>query len=375
MPFNSSPEFLAGITPSDVRWYALGRGWKSQPSRNPAISIFYKPDSNVQIQVPQQGSIRDIELMMAEVLRKLSEIENRQIEDVCQDLRHPFADALRLRVKSRLADSGTLPLVEGLRLFEGGRKLLVSAACSTVIPQAFYPRKSLKGVDEFIKKCQVGQTAIGSYVASILCPPLAPATPMLIEELEDETPFERQVTQNLMNGLSVLNESVQSGDPSLILNGIKKGVSADLCDALSSITPPEEDSILQIELSWSPVRPQKSKNISNILRFAAPDLAYIQNAGRKLREQTVRTDTIEGRIITLKDQPILFKEMGRTVEIRARIDEKWSTVRFVLVEDQYKKACDAYRDKKSVRVRGVLRRGEQSKFYDVNEPESFEILP
>ena len=84
--------------------------------------------------------------MMAEVLRKLSKIENRQIEDVSQDLRHPFADTLRLRVKSRFADSGTLPLVKGLRLFEGSRKLLISAACSTVMPQAFYPRKSLKGV-------------------------------------------------------------------------------------------------------------------------------------------------------------------------------------------------------------------------------------
>ena len=49
MPFNSSSEFLAGITPSDVRWYALGRGWKSQPSRNPAIAIFYKPDSDAQL--------------------------------------------------------------------------------------------------------------------------------------------------------------------------------------------------------------------------------------------------------------------------------------------------------------------------------------
>ena len=267
---NIASEYQFGITPSDVKWYALGRGWKSQPSRNPAVAIFVKPESNIQLQVPQQGTNRDM--------------------------------------------------------------------------------------------------------ASILCPPLAPATPMLIEELEDETPFERQVTQNLMNGLSVLNESVQFGDPSLILNGIKKGVSADLCDALSSITPPEEDSILQIELSWSPVRPQKSKNISNTLRFAAPDLAYIQNAGRKLREQTVRSDTVEGRIITLKDQPMLVKEMGRTVEIRARIDDKWSTVRFALVEDQYKNACDAYRDKKSVRVRGLLRRGEHSKFYDMNEPESFEVL-
>jgi hypothetical protein len=372
---NTTSEYQLGITPSDVKWYALGRGWKSQPSKNPAIAIFVKPESNLQIQVPQLGTGRDMALMMAEVLRKLSEIENRQIEDVSQDLRHPFADALRLRVKSRLADAGTLPLLEGLQLFEGGRKLLVSAACSAVMPQAFYPRKSLKGVDEFIKKCQFGQTAIGSYVASIFCPPLAPAVPTLFDDLEETPPFERKVTQSLMNGLRVLNDSVQSGDPSLILNGIDQGVSADLCDALSSITPPEEDSVLQVEMSWSPVRPQTSSVISSALRFAAPDLAFIQSAGKKLREQTVRTDTIEGRIITLKEQAMLLKDTGRSVEIRARIDDRVSTVRFELKEDQYKKACDAYRDKRAVKVTGLLRRGEQSKFYDMDELTQFEILP
>ena len=369
-----SSQLYAGITPADVRWYALGRGWKSQPSRNDAIAIFFKPETDLQIQVPQRGSDRDVALMMEEVLRKLAELEGRQLDEVSQDLRNPFADALRLRVKSRLADSGTLPLLEGLKLFEGGRKLLIAAACSTVQPQAFYPRKSLKNVEEFIKKCQVGQTAIGSYVASILCPPLAPLTPTLFDDIDEDAPFERQVTQNLMTGLGVLSDAVQQGDPSLIEKGINHGVSADLCDALSSITPPEENAVLSVELSWSPVRPQASKTIPNALRFAPPDLAFIQNAGRKLRDQLIRQDTIQGRIVSLKEQPQQLKGFGRTVEIRAIIDDKTSIVRFSLSDEQYRFACDAYRDGKQIRVKGVLRRGEQSRFYELKDSESFEVL-
>lgn len=78
----------AGITPADVRWYALGRGWKSLPSRNDAIEIFVKPESNIQIQVPQRGSDHDVAVMMKEVLRKLSELESRQLDEVSQDLRN-----------------------------------------------------------------------------------------------------------------------------------------------------------------------------------------------------------------------------------------------------------------------------------------------
>ncbi len=178
-----------------------------------------------------------------------------------------------------------------------------------------------------------------------------------------------------MTSLAVLGESVQTGDASIIENGVDKGVSADLCDALSSITPPEEDAILQLEMSWSPVRPQRSLVMPNIARFAAPDLGFIQSAGKKLREKTIRHDTVEGRIVSLREQPMLVKELGRTVEIRARIDDRPATVRFGLDEDQYRKACDAYRDQKQVRITGTLRRDERSKFYDVRKVESFDILP
>ncbi len=375
MPLDISADSHAGITPSDVRWYAIGRGWKSLSSQNPAVAIYYKPETDLQIQVPQQGSDRDVALMVAEVLRKLSQAEHRQPEEISQDLRHPFADAFRLRVKSRLADAGTLPLTEGLQLFEGGRKLLISAACSAVMPQAFYPRKSLKPVEDFIKKCQVGQTTIGSYVACILCPPLAPTSPALLDDLDEPPPFERQVTQTLMSGLAILSESAQSGDPSLIEKGVGKGVSADLCDALSSITPPEEDSVLQLELSWSPVHPQRSEPGPSMARFAAPDLGFIQTAGKRLRERTVRDDTIEGGIVSLREQPMLMKDLGRTVEIRARVDGRWATVRFALDEDQYHLACDAYRDKRHVRITGTLRRDAQAKFYEARDIRSFEVLP
>ena len=72
---------------------------------------------------------------------------------------------------------------------------------------------------------------------------------------------------------------------------------------------------------------------------------------------------------------MLMKELGRTVEIRTRIDDRPSIVRFGLDEDQYRMACDAYRDQKHVRITGTLRRDERSKFYDVRQVESFEILP
>ena len=128
-------------------------------------------------------------------------------------------------------------------------------------------------------------------------------------------------------------------------------------------------------MAWSPVRPQRLRTIPNITRFAAPDLGFIQDAGKKLREKTIRHDTVEGRIISLREQPMLLQDIGRTVEVRARIDDRPATVRFGLDEEQYREACDAYRDQKIVRITGILQRDERSKFYDVRQVKIFEILP
>lgn len=205
MSVETSPDLLTGLTSTDVRWYVLNRGWKPQATKNPALMVFNAPaDRNLQLQVPKSGSERDVQILMGEVIRKLAEAERRSITEVSHDVRHPFEDILRLRVQSKLSESGTLPLADGLKLFQGGRELLLAAACSANNAQAYYLRKAYPRVDEFIKRCQVGQTAIGSYVATILTPPMAPSEPSLfdgLEEAEEDTPFERRVTIKLMRGL------------------------------------------------------------------------------------------------------------------------------------------------------------------------------
>lgn len=367
-------ENLAGISAPDVKWYVLGRGWKSVQSKDPALALFVSPDKQEQLQVPQEGPARDIRRMMADALGKLARFEQRSPSAVYEDLSHPFEDALRLRVQSKIAEAGTLPLNAGLSLFFGGRGLLTAAACSVVQPQAFYPRKSMKRVTDFIDRCRVGQTEVGSYVASILCPSLAPAAKGLFEDLEEPTPFERKVTQKLMSGLAVLGRSVSEGDASLIDEAVDQGVSADLCDALAGIEPPDEDALVHIELSWSPIRPQREANIARVATFAAPDLAFIGSAANRLREKTVITDEVKGPIVSLRDVPFLIQDLGRTVEIRTVVDGRPATVRFGLTDELYRRACDAYRDQLKVRVKGTLRRNANSKIFEMRDVESFEVI-
>jgi len=373
---------FATIDPNDVRWYAINQGWKLVDTKNTSIIVFNHPVHKTrQIQVPLGGEKSDFVLMMREVVSKFSEIEQRPLAEIVHDVHHPYEDILRLRLSSKLAESGTLPLDAGLKLIQNGREMLVASACSVHQPQAFYPRKSFKPVEDFISRCQLGQTEIGSYVTTILTPPMPPRAASSsdsdmfqgISNPDEELPFERKVTLKLMTALSILSQAVQNGDERLIETGAGAGVSADLCEAVAGIPAPDE-AVLQISFAWSPLRPIRQPNALKPVRFVQSDLAFIKEAGRKLRKRVVRTDTIEGHIYGLAADPTILPDSHGTVTIRASVDGKYDRVRFNLGLGDYKKACDAHRDGRKIRVEGILNRGEQSKLFEMPDIIKFQVI-
>src|SRR5438093_4255183 len=134
---------LRQLDPAQVRWYAVQAGWKPVTgTKRPVIVLNHPTDELTQLQIPTAGSDRERAFLMGEAVRRLAEEEQRSPWEVLDDLTALHADTLRLRVESRDAEAGTLPLEEGLRLFQGGRDLLLAAACSAHQPQAYYPRQT-----------------------------------------------------------------------------------------------------------------------------------------------------------------------------------------------------------------------------------------
>ena len=93
---------------------------------------------------------------MADLVQALAVVEKRSLFEVLNELSGPPSDVLRLRVAAPDATLGNLPLDEGLRLLRGGRDMLLSAACSTIRPQAFHPEMSQSQPNDFIKNCRLG---------------------------------------------------------------------------------------------------------------------------------------------------------------------------------------------------------------------------
>src|SRR5262249_34736974 len=139
----------------------------------------------------------------------------------------PPADVLQIREVSQDAEAGNLPFDHAVRMINGARRMLLSAAHSVLAPQPYHPRLSRTEAEEFVNRCRLGQTDRGSFVLNVACPlEVVVALPGTQSD-----PFARQVTLLLIHALEALAHAADSGKADDLLDlAHNAGLSANLCE-------------------------------------------------------------------------------------------------------------------------------------------------
>ncbi len=371
------------LRPQDVGHYLTSRDWEiAEDESSQRVAIYrHRAIAGIEIVLPIRRDLGDYALRMSDLVQTLASLEDRPIVEILNDLSSPAGDLLRLCVASPLTTLGSLPLDDGIRLFQGGRDLLLSAACSTTRPRAFHPEKTLKQANDFIKKCRVGQTERGSFVATIITPVVPNMDQPSLPSAEGafvgaNEPFARQVTSRLMTGLHVVDRAIKTEQLDLVLGGIDDGVSANLCDALVTMKPRGEQGRLDIRMAWSRSRPSIPAGIPASISFAEPDFATIEYAADQLRKRAVPgRDRFTGQIHSLHSEiPTLFEDIIGKIVLRTSVAGQGVRIKVVLNREDYQKACDAHRDGKRVAVTGMIHHDARVRVYELSEPGDFEVL-
>jgi hypothetical protein len=381
--FQLPREQVTALRAEDLQLYLQSRGWNPDDNASSGLATVYRlpGEPDAEILVPKRRDLGDYVLRMADAVMMLSAVEQRSVWEVMVDLASPPTDVVRLRLQSPDAASGTVALEEGLHLIQGGRDLLLAAACSAHQPQAYFPRPSYAPASEFLRNCRLGQTEQGGFVARIITPVPPAISPGLVaengeNEIPTGEPYERRVTLYLMAGLRAIEAAIAEGRPEKILQGVRQGVSANLCDALVTMTPSNPQASLEVSLAWSRARPPVPKRLRGPVAFAQGQFAVIREAGRRLREGAEpRRERIVGVVINLQaDPPQLLNPFEGRVIVRALVEGRSNRVRFMLPQGDYARACDAHRDRRRISVTGVLQRDARSRMFDLLQPHDFQVL-
>jgi hypothetical protein len=273
---------IHSINPSRVTTYLRSKGWHEQQPISDLASVWtLEADSGeFEILLPLKPDLRDFVIRMSEVLQTLASVENRTQLEILRDFRNLLADIIRIRVNHEGIVNGSIPIQEGVQLFNSAKKLIWSAASSVVEPRPYF-RGSFGEVNDYMRRLRIGPTEEGSYVLTIISP--------FAEDSNLSDSFERKVTQTLFQALDIIRLAPQqelSAREGVLNEAVQEGVSANLCEALSRMIDGSGEQGLSFHLRWSKALEIPSNVPAEIL-FSNEILPAIKEVKQKLKSRRI----------------------------------------------------------------------------------------
>jgi hypothetical protein len=377
MIINDMYKAISTIKFTALQAYLRNTGWERIAVPKPSIALFHKTIGQelYEIILPLSKHFADYIERIADVLEVISVAEQREIHQILTDLALPPADLVRFSVINPETISGTISFLEGFNLLENAKKALFTTACDILQPEKYHKRLGLKGAQQFIEQCRLGQTEKGSFVASILCPfvnQTLDEKAMQLSFFDDSIDFKnsltRQVTLRLMRNLDLVKTAIDEGAEDSIINlEGDKIISANFLESIIELNSFKEQNEIEISTSWSLFAPE-SHHIPNKIRLSND---YVPNK-IKPKDKGIE-DIFIGRISQVKADPDPNTRAEGEIILNYVLgdEEKVSKARVILEKEAYKKACEAHQNGQTVRIKGKLFSWNRSKMI---ESLSFEIV-
>ncbi len=370
---------LRSIKPLELAAYLRSKGWNLDADlagKATLWSIQNSEGAEFDVTLPARRELGDYVLRMGETLRTLADAEQRSALDVLRDIQTTTSDLVRVRAPGRNAEDGALPLDVVVKFVEWTREMMLAAACAVIDKRSVYANQKKRQAMDYLSHVRMGQTERGSYVLTLLSP-VAPHLNPVQEGLfvsEPEDPYERQVTRTLLDSLHALagaaKDAAVNGNMAPFSEAVKRGVSANLCDAvvgLSEVSPGEG---VDVQVSWSRTRPVDI-SIPTRVAFGSDSIPLIHEAARMFRETSPSDDiNIEGFVIGLDRTP---EATEGHVTLKASLDGRYRRIVLQLNADTYRLALQAHDERRTVQCSGDLLKEGRS--YRLKDPRHFEIMP
>lgn len=343
----NSREIIENINPVSVVQALKDRGWKVFPRKNEDVKImqYEKNDEFYQIQIPMDKELYDYHEAMYESIETVSKAERESFEKVIIYLMNPNADILKIRLERKNVAPGYICIDDAINIYENTKKLL-SAAAQDVL----HPRKSHKGrvdtdIQKFLSGCKFGQTEVGSYVVSVVCPFVnenVQQTSIFAEEDELANSLTRKVTNRIMENLVMIKKHIDDGDWETLAKDTTGRISVNFYEALKGLNLQAEDARVEFFAEWSPAIRENPK-VSNRVLLTHDYCQPVESVIQKLKRSTKELTSVIGRITKLESSPDAKKRDKGKITVKY-IDEQNHVKNLVAELDtaDYERAVEAH---------------------------------
>ena len=307
-----------------------------------------------EIIIPRNQEPRDYASVVSTLIETFANATGQDETTVYRDLVTADRDVIRFRAID-LDHSGSLPVTAGADLVCCARDIILAAACSLTNPRPFYRSGANREAISYLEGVRLGQTDQGSFVITILSPVVSPPIQMpLLPEFEThDDPIERRVTTRLVEALAATRratDDTNAGSSNAFVAAVPEGVSANLCEALATLTETLRE--LDISVVWAQTYPRDEGRYA--MRFISHDAPILREASRAFRSREPQTGAVLIGLVRrlARDET----ETDGTVTLLTSIDGKNQSVLVVLPQSDYHRAIQAHKSRAPVVMRGDLER-------------------
>lgn len=255
---------MAGkINPLAFARYLKDTGWMNYPTKRTYLRIFQwkRNDSFYQVTIPADKKLSDYNEAMYKAVQTVAEVENKSIEQVMLYLMNPNTDILKIRLEKNNIEAGNILLDDAIRIYENTKKLLSATAQDIINPKISHKGRPEEAVQKFLSDCRFGQTEIGSYVISVVCPFAEldqtqgyKQLSIFSDEEQCANSLTRQITNRVIRNISTIKQSIDDDNiDNLLVNNENTLISTNFYEALNGLNLESEGAEIEFNVEWSPV--------------------------------------------------------------------------------------------------------------------------
>jgi len=379
---------------TNVQKYLLRTNWTKINTKREHIVLFYLENSTnervAEILLPLSKDFADYTKTIYEAILTISEVENREAEQIINDLLLPPSDIIRFRVQNESENikNGLIKLSDSFTLLDFAKKSLYVAACDFLnkTKETYYKRLYDKRVERFIDNCYLGQTERGSFIASIVCPFLNgidsdEVSKMSLFNSEEElnNSITRSITQKYIKSVNKIKSIVEEDKyESFFTLKNDDHISLNFVESIVELADFDKDNIIEIIPSFSIF----SNGVSDISKSVILTKDYIEPLKSIVKKHIPKYEVEKkyyfGKISSAATEPELEDREDVVLLFHYMQDTEATKAKVILSKEYFNEALNAMKHSYNVIITGKMKVNGKSKTFEYPEfkiikPEKFFI--
>ncbi len=357
-----------------LKKYLEKNDWVIEEGKFPNLKKAYKKihGEEIKIHIPEREDLVDYETLLNSVVRSLSQIEERNYEDVLEDISLIGYSLLKIRISSKETEEGNILLEHAIGSIEKIRDIIKYEACSVIEPRSDY-RKAFQEAIILSDSCELGQTEFGSFVIKIRIP----SDDIYFDKLKNKEDYVSDLgiktISRLMEGILEVN-NLNLDDEEQFKKNYTKNLNKRVCQKMSNLLVKEDGFDLELTAKWDPSKKEETKTLLKFIRVDSQK--YFKKFGKmsvyleKIPEE--EKIVISGKIL---DYKLKESKKGITFDkdyIKLYSKDKKRNIHLLLDSSTHEIIGDAIKKKLNIEIEGILIQRENG-FWYLEKPHNLKL--